>query len=236
MTPHQLRSRLDRVRNQFGFGEELRQDDIHQVLAQFPELPPMAESLLIVNPDGSPTDAHLLADRRLCHLFGWRHRCPQIFLLTQDATKLIIQIRSEDKDEAPGKLDLTVGGHVKGGHGDPEEFRTAAVEEMSEELGLRESDIEGGALISIGQSVATYNIETHDNPLFDIHNAEVRRIYHGVLAHGAFDRVHFADGEIAALQLVGLAEAWSLLERDDIASGLRFCLPIYLAWLQGHVR
>lgn len=227
-----LRIRLDRTRARFGAGETLTEDRVEAVRREFPDVDVAGEDLLVVNPDGSPTESRILADRKLCHLFGWRHRCVEVFLLTENAGRMVLQVRSAGKDVSPGALDLTVGGHVKGGRGAREEFDEAAIQELREELGLSPKDLNGRRLIPVGRPYACRDTEARRDPLNDIHDAEVRQIYHGVLSPGALDRIRLDQNEVAEIKLYGIGDTWSLLHLPNIASGLRFSLPIYLQWLQ----
>jgi len=58
-------------------------------------------------------------------------------LVFNDGGKLLLQKRSMNKDAEPGKWDTSVGGHVSPG----EDFRTAALREMKEELGIIPDEI-----------------------------------------------------------------------------------------------
>lgn len=65
------------------------------------------------------------------------HRVVHI-LVFNTAGDLLLQKRSLDKDIQPGKWDTSVGGHLDAG----EDCETAAVRELYEELGIRETSFE----------------------------------------------------------------------------------------------
>jgi isopentenyldiphosphate isomerase len=93
------------------------------------------------------------------------HRAVHV-LVFRSSGKLVMQKRVLTKDVAPGKWDTSVGGHVDAG----EDYLTAAVREMKEELG-----IEGVALEHLydfkyrspreSEDVRTYRI-IYDGELF----------------------------------------------------------------------
>lgn len=70
--------------------------------------------------------------RREIHRRGLRHRAIHIFWLRPDG-QLCLQRRSFAKDNCPGLLSSSCAGHVDAG----EDYRTAAVRELYEELGIR---------------------------------------------------------------------------------------------------
>jgi isopentenyl-diphosphate delta-isomerase type 1 len=69
--------------------------------------------------------------RREIHRRGLRHRAIHIFWLRGDG-RLCLQRRSYAKDNCPGLLSASCAGHVDAG----EEYLTAAVRELREELGV----------------------------------------------------------------------------------------------------
>ena len=103
------------------------------------------------------------------------HRVAHVLLFSSGG-ELLLQKRSETKDIQPGKWDTSVGGHLDPG----EDYRQAAVREMSEELGLEQipltflykskirNDIES-------ENVATFIAVSDSEVLFDPHEiSEVR--------------------------------------------------------------
>jgi isopentenyldiphosphate isomerase len=72
------------------------------------------------------------APRNVCHGNpALVHRAAHV-LVFDSAGRLLLQLRSKDKDIQPGKWDTSVGGHLAVGEG----YEDAAVREMSEELGI----------------------------------------------------------------------------------------------------
>ncbi len=72
-----------------------------------------------------------LESRRQIHLRGLLHRAVHV-VLTNSHGKLVLQKRSERKDNLPGWWDVSVGGHV----GPGETYLAAAIRETGEEMGL----------------------------------------------------------------------------------------------------
>ena len=60
------------------------------------------------------------------------HRTAHVFVFHPDGQHILLQLRRKDKDIQPGKWDTSVGGHLD--HG--EDFETAALRELKEELGF----------------------------------------------------------------------------------------------------
>lgn len=74
---------------------------------------------------GTATRARVHSDPELIH------RAVHVWLWRSDA-RLLLQKRVRQKDVEPGKWDTSVGGHVDAG----EDYLTAALREMKEELGV----------------------------------------------------------------------------------------------------
>ncbi len=71
------------------------------------------------------------AARREVHARGLLHRAVHV-LVDDGAGKIFLQKRSMTKDTSPGRWDSSSSGHVDAG----EDYDTAAVRELGEELGL----------------------------------------------------------------------------------------------------
>lgn len=72
------------------------------------------------------------ATRREVHARGWLHRA--VHVLVFDATgRVFLQKRSMNKDLCPGLWDSSASGHLEAG----EDYDTAAVRELAEEIGVR---------------------------------------------------------------------------------------------------
>lgn len=71
------------------------------------------------------------APRSLVHAQNLLHRAVSIFVLKSDG-RLLLQLRSDSKDQYPGCYTSSASGHVDSG----EDYETAAVRELREELSL----------------------------------------------------------------------------------------------------
>src|SRR5580693_301202 len=90
----------------------------------------MAEEFFdVVNERDEPVGR---AARREVHVRGWLHRAVHV-LVDDGAGKVFLQKRSMKKDLSPGLWDSSCSGHVDAG----EDYDTAAVRELGEELGLQ---------------------------------------------------------------------------------------------------
>ncbi len=65
------------------------------------------------------------------------HRAAHVLVFNKKG-KLLLQLRSKDKDIQPGKWDTSVGGHLGVG----ESYEQAALREMKEELGVDPPELE----------------------------------------------------------------------------------------------
>jgi isopentenyldiphosphate isomerase len=72
-----------------------------------------------------------LESRRQIHLRGLLHRAVHV-VITNTQGQIVLQKRSERKDNLPGWWDVSVGGHV----GPDETYLAAAIREIGEEMGL----------------------------------------------------------------------------------------------------
>jgi isopentenyl-diphosphate delta-isomerase len=105
--------------------------------------------------------------RSVVHANHWLHRAVHIFVFNRRG-ELLIHRRSATKDEAPLKYTSSASGHLSAG----EDYATAAVRELEEELGLKAS-VEflgifpaNGAMTSFEHS-GLYRAITDDTPIFD---------------------------------------------------------------------
>ena len=89
---------------------------------------PMDEYFDVVN---DRDEAIGRATRREVHARGLWHRAVHVMVFDRNG-RLFLQKRSMKKDMAPGLWDLSCSGHVDAG----EDYDTAAVRELGEELGL----------------------------------------------------------------------------------------------------
>lgn len=181
-----------------------------------------SEQLHLVNKDGS--FKNLVAPRWLCHLFGLRHHCSHIFLIWRDSSMgdvLILQLRSWNKQHAPGQLDVSVGGHVKIG----QNGESAALMELKEELGLNLCDLKEGVL----RHVLCYE-NYNENPNEYFYNTECRDIYEAGISTEFLARINFKDKEVSGLYFLPLNDSRSILQQNSIpiTSSLKNSLPKYL--------
>ena len=107
------------------------------------------------------------ATRSTVHANRWLHRAVHIFVFNSRG-ELLVHRRSATKDEAPLKLTSSASGHLSAG----EDYATAAIRELNEELGLV-ADVEflgifpaNGIETSFEHS-GLYRTITDETPIFD---------------------------------------------------------------------
>lgn len=178
------------------------------------------EVLRLVDPDGN--DRNLRAPRWLCHLLGLRHRSIHIILQWQSPSLgkvFILQVRSWNKFDSPGQLDISVGGHVVI---DTDKLK-AAYREMEEELGITIEHLKNGELTyQKGYKV----LEEQEEKNF--YNTEWRDIYIGEISTESLNQIRFNDNEVVGLYLCPESQAQHLLNQKIIpmASALRDSLQL----------
>lgn len=177
------------------------------------------ELFVLVDSKGNFIQPKLTAPRWLCHLLALRHRCVHILLQWENPTLgdvFMIQVRSWDKTDSPGHLDISIGGHVVGEASSHE----TAYKEMEEEFGITKADLRNGEL-NHSSGYESYNERFEDN----FYNAEWRDVYLGEIA--TLDKIHFRDKEVVGLYLCPKSEAKNLLlqKHIPIASALELSLP-----------
>jgi isopentenyldiphosphate isomerase len=178
--------------------------------------------------------AGVAAPRWLVHLLGLRHRAVHIAFRTETGL-LAIQRRSHSRPDWPDALDMAVAGHVpQNQQGHDITYEQGAWKEIEEELGLIERDapktLVGGSLTPVGEPYFSFDMDIRRNPPF--YNAEARQIYIATLTGDGLSKLHFSDGEVAGLTFISPETAWEILERENIASGLRFSMPRVLEWIE----
>lgn len=123
---------------------------------------PQDEHFQVLTPEGDPTG--LTRPRGEIHRDGHWHRAVHIWiwgLSGASAPYLLYQRRSATKDTWPGRLDVAVGGHVRGFDSIEETLR-----ESEEELGLT---IESERLVRIGRRFSsTRTAQFSDNEMQDV--------------------------------------------------------------------
>ncbi|MCF7972860.1 MAG: NUDIX domain-containing protein [Phycisphaerae bacterium] len=181
------------------------------------------ELLVLVNEHGQPFSPRLMAQRWLCHLLGLRHQAVHILLTWHSpgaGPMLVCQVRSLNKQDFPGHIDMSVGGHVKG----QDELYDTALTEMSQELGLTPHDLVQAELSPVGGYACC--IERPDLAYYDL---EYRTVYVGQVKD--LEPVHFHDREVDGMYLCPVDQAEALLQQTilPVANGLRLSLPCCLA-------
>lgn len=220
---------LDKMREELSHGENATQNQIDQIV-QFliyykQQLRPDDKDELLPLVDRNGKLLGTTAPRWICHLLGLRHRCAHVLLIWKSLAlgdAMIFQIRSWDKDESPGRIDISVGGHLKAMDSDFTE--KTAFNEMLEEVALKANDLEVPLEYAGGYSSDESRPKDHFN------NYEWRDVYIGYVKQDRIGHVNFADGEVAGLVIVELDRAQDFLEQSflPLASALRESLPICL--------
>ena len=106
------------------------------------------------------------APRSVVHAQNLLHRAVSIFVLKSDG-RLLLQLRSDSKDQYPGCYTSSASGHVDSG----EDYETAAIRELREELSL-ELPIEYLAKFPASSETAfefsaLYQLVTDEEPVLD---------------------------------------------------------------------
>lgn len=83
------------------------------------------------------------AERGEVHARGWRHRAVHCLLRDGDG-RVLLQLRSTEKETWPGTWDSSAAGHVAAG----DDYLVTAIREIEEEIGLR---VEAAALEAVGR-------------------------------------------------------------------------------------
>ena len=219
---------LSDLRAELNAGDSTNQNRITEILyalQDFKEelLPNEKDEILrLVDPDGN--NRNLRAPRWLCHLLGLRHRSVHIILQWQSpglGKVFILQVRSWNKFDSPGQLDISVGGHLVG---DMDKLE-AAYREMEEELGITIEHLKSGRLVyREGYEISE---KQEENNFF---NTEWRDIYRGEISTESFNQIRFNDNEVVGMYLCPESQAQNLLNQKiiPIASALRDSLPLCL--------
>jgi len=131
---------------------------------------------------------------------------------------LVAQVRSWDKNDSPGHLDISAAGHNKA----LTSSEQTAYEELEEELGLGRDALQGGYLSHKG-GYASYVERPEDN----FYNAQWCEIYTGRLTTEGLERITFRDAEVVGLYLCPISRVPSLLTQTQlpIASALKNTVP-----------
>lgn len=162
----------------------------------------------------------LLAARWLCHQAGLLHGTVEIFIdppHMPDHT--LVQVRGMEKVEAPGAFDIPCAGHISGMDTADEALR----KELAEELDLFIENLSDLCLITRYNSISPSDLD------WAVNN-EHRVLYRAKLKNDAVARIRFADGEVAGLGVMNVAELRLLVGRypERVATGLRDAMKYYV--------
>ncbi len=219
-------SRIKELRGTLTHGEGVPQEQLNEIAEELTpykdELRPKdkTEVLPLFDTHGNPLGT--TAPRWICHLLALRHRCAHILLLWISPAlgdALVLQVRDWEKDDSPGRIDISVGGHMTSHRSEAAE--DTAFAEMLEETGLTREDLDGPL-----HPVGGYPFDG-SRPGENFWNSEWRDVYVGHVQQDRFGRIRFPDGEVAAVVLVPVTHARRLLRQDVIplASALQESLP-----------
>jgi len=224
-----VRRRLAILRKKLEGGDNVSTDQINKINNKFKSYRKLLrpnekdELLTIVNQEGRFTN--LKAPRWLCHLLDLRHMCVHVLLTWYNKSLIsffVLQVRSWNKADFPGCVDISVGGHVVGPiNTDPID---SAYREMEEEMGISRQYLANGRLIHVGAYQSSER-----NSEINFYNTEWREIYTGEIKQDGLNAINFKDKEVAGLYLCPEYNAKHLVNQMilPIASGLQFSLPQY---------
>ncbi len=210
-----------------GGGEQLTQPQVTELISRWQPvvqpLPKHHEPFDLVMCDGETTGA--VAPRWLCHLMGLCHRTVHLVLLTPQDW-LALQMRGRHVDW-PGRLDLSVTGHVRAGLSWQQAIQREAAEELGLDLTAETGLITAAGLTPVGQPYQRCEADSLNPP---VHICHITQVFSARLTPAGLASLRFADGEVVGLYLCSLAEIERLLAEDAlrIAPGLVQSLPVYL--------
>jgi len=140
------------------------------------------------------------ASRAEVHRDGLLHRAVHVFVINRRG-ELLLQKRSRLKDAHPGVWDSSVAGHLDAG----EDYPTAAVREMEEEMGIEDAGLEEVARIPPSEATGWEHVRLYMTR------------WEG--------RPRFPSAEVEAVMWLPAEEvdAWSSARPQDFASGFLEC-------------
>jgi 8-oxo-dGTP pyrophosphatase MutT (NUDIX family) len=189
--------------------------DHAMVVAQRPALDRWFRRVVLPDKGG----AVLLVARWLCHLAGFRHPTVHLFIdhpIHLDHT--LVQVRSVDKEEAPGCFDLPVAGHVDGLASAEQTLR----KELEEEIGLTTDRLASLTLLGAYE-------QAHTVDRAGFRNVEYHTVYRARLTEEGWLQANASDREVAAIAVFSLADLEAMIRcfPERVASGLKGSLALY---------
>ncbi len=149
---------------------------------------------------GLPTGKSV--ERSFAHKNGIAHEGVHLWIIRggKDSGEILFQKRSEDKEQFPGFLDITVGGHVP--------------------FGLTENKIQKEAFEEIGiipdeNSMIDLGFYRYEEIMDDMHHREFQHIY---LLHDnrKLSEYKFNDGEVSSICSISLENFEKILVEDSV--------------------
>lgn len=202
------------------------QDTLDELAARWQSViqprPKHFEPFDLTKDDGTTTG--LVVPRWLCHLLGLCHRTVHLVLRTPQ-NWLALQVRGHQVDW-PGRLDLSVTGHVRAGLS----WQQAIYQEAQEELGLDLSPqakmLTAAGLHPVGVPYRRCEADSLNPP---VHICHVTQVFTATLTPAGLAALSFADGEVEGLYLCSETEVHRLLTEapERIAPGLAQSWPVY---------
>jgi len=161
---------------------------------------PTLEPLDVLDELGNPTGE--VKPRGAVHEDGDWHRAIHIWVV-REGNMVLLQRRANTKDLEPGKLDVSVGGHVRAS-----ELFLDAIREAEEELGLA---LRPGQLAYLGTAAAVRRYDTGPTPIVDREHQDV----YLVLDDRALDDYQLQIDEVDTLYEVPLNAAIALFRNGE---------------------
>ncbi len=218
---------IERYRKKFDKGDEVTQAEINEFVEKWhiykENLRPHEKEEKFTLVDRKGNFKNLTAPRWVCHLLSLRHKSVHVLLKWKNPSFgdiFILQVRSWNKSDSPGHLDISVGGHVVGSN--LFSSQESAYREVEEELGITKFNLNRGELVyCVGYECNEQRKEKN------FYNTEWRDVYSGEIDTCNLENIHFSDGEVVSLYLCPKAEAKNLLNQKIIplASALKLSLP-----------
>lgn len=144
--------------------------------------------------------------RDAVHRDGDWHAAVNIFVLNPQ-NEVLLQRRAPNKDSYPNMWDLSCGGHVTAG----EDYQTAAIRELEEELGLVVGPED---LIELGK------FKTSSHPRPDFINNSIEKVYL-LRTTRKLEDFTIQEDELSAIKYVPWRELRAMIENPQLSNILR---------------